>query len=163
MSINKAGRLVFLSALVSMIGARPVVAQAGTPRDTTGFTFTLVANSQPGTHAPITIIRRASVSPHDIILIDRQTVTIKDLMSALAVMEHIKDKFGDGAQTDMRAVVTKQNDRSPERGEQIRLSMYLQHLDESQIAYVQGVGRVHALTIHAPRFRFAGRLETPAR
>ena len=151
--------LTLITLLLLAGGSRIVLTQSSPRRDTTTFVVTLVEMPVSDKRSPIVIVRRASTSPADVILINRSTASVKDLSSALTVMEQLHQRLGDNLTSDVQAIVTKKNTRVVEGFEKARMQGYLQALADGPVAYVKGVGRARAVTVRIPYRRFAGLVE----
>lgn len=159
MHIKRMGMSVLVAAIGLATMAYTSLAQVVRERDSTAFRVTLVEGSALERNAAVAVVRRHVGTPHDVIVVDITKAREEDLASALSLMEHLRSRFGDSVQADVRAVPTSKKDRVLSPTERGRLGDYLRYLVTSQPVNVEGMGRVRAVGVRVPKHQFAGRPE----
>ena len=90
-----------LALLVGLAGTGPhLAAQPATPP--TSMRVTLVAGVEPSKGGRTEVVRRARVSPNNVVIVDRNA-TADDLGAALAMLSGLQAQFGDTSTFDLRA------------------------------------------------------------
>jgi hypothetical protein len=90
--------LLFLAAATS--AALPAAAQLQTPHSAAR--VTLVAGPSPSRGGRTEVVRRAQRSPMNIVIVDANA-TADDLAGALALLNALRARYGDGLTSDLRA------------------------------------------------------------
>lgn len=127
------------------------------------FYATLVSGTDDVSNKPVVVIRRPSMMPHDIILVDLKRATSADLGAALEVLEHLKAQDGDSVKAALRTAPAGPLGRPFRDGENERLRSYLSYLNIGPIQNVAGIGSAHTIALTVPRAAFADKLEPSSR
>jgi hypothetical protein len=120
-------------------------------------TVSLVATTTlpPGTRAMV--VRRARLTPQNVIMLDRSAAAPEDLDASLRLLGALRLQFGDQPPVDIKAAPKSATlPTNWASGRQSKMRGYLQSLVASPTKDIPGIGRVRALDIKVgpPHGRF---------
>jgi hypothetical protein len=122
------------------------------------FYITLVSDTNEAS-GEAQVIRRRSLRPHDIVVVNPTRVAEADLAVALELMERLKAESNDSVDKDFQSAASGPLNRPFRAGESDRLRQYLWYLSTAPMQDVAGVGFAHTIAMTVPRAAFADKLE----